>query len=1104
MSLQNQSPFMSQLLFSFDSPDEPLAFEREADAFGHVLSPEQARVRDASAGHLVVVAGAGTGKTELLTQRVLKLLLDGNGKGQGAELEEVVALTFTNKAAAEMRTRVYRALVRRLRRTQNASERARLQLLRARFGEHNRIWTFDSLGARLLELFPEHSSVARGARLPTAGEERALVRGLSRAFWKSAGTFDENEAEELFAFLEIFDRREDALALVRETARRSRNELEGLARLPLFGEFAQGLLDLLDARLARMWRAHERGVEAIGDLDSTKRAQLLDAHAARSSVKEGGFLTTSGWSAPFARTLPDSFGEAARLAMARRLLEWRALGEEALARREALLRTGENGGGDPLWEREWRSRRAVASLARFAMWWQDAEKAWKQERSLADFGDVTRAALALLEQPEVTRALRAQIAHLLVDEFQDTNRDQWRIVQGLRRHVSDNATEGNTLVVGDPKQAIYDFRGGDLTVFEAGRKTLESEGAQKEQLSISRRSAPALVEWTNRAFAAIFPPEDSAREAFEAPHGPLVAAPEAWKEERAPGDKPGVCVLRPLAWRQSGFQAPVKANIEGLRIEAAHALATWLLELFEDARILAENGSPGEVECGAEAVATKISSHLKQSDFAAISGFIARGEPAIAVLFADNTVKSLFENVLRARGVPFESLKGRGFYSSDAVRWSVLLWRALLDPDDEAAWTGLLRCPLGGQSDVALLERFRARRDNEDEWQPCDALDCAMWRAARERFDRWRKLAGVAPASLVLERVLEESELAFFEAALPDAPVRRENWRKVLDMVREREAENEGGLRALVDFFEAQRGDDREPLAPLPSGASIQLMTVHASKGLGFPACVLAQLESPKREGGDKTFLWGEPGGAPLAAFSMGREREDQSTGKDKPPAPLAYELLKRAAFERSLAEWKRLLYVACTRAASHLVLLETDANSPSGSWGAFLRPALGGTGDLRPSGSTSPIRDEQPKATRAPVALEEPKPLNANAAREIRFDVVFGEPSSSLKDAVVRGWIERQLRSEEQDAARLQQDVPFGVRGNVFERQEEWIVGAWEWIVPLSSGELLLVATGENRTIARNRAAAMRRIAQEAELSVGECFALWNEEEGLQSAELK
>ncbi|RYX84989.1 hypothetical protein EON83_07000 [bacterium] len=1086
---------MSQLFISFDSLDEAPPVVREADAYGHILSPEQARVRDAGAGHMVVIAGAGTGKTELLTQRVLKLLLEGDGQGQPAELEQVVALTFTNKAAAEMRTRVYRALVRRLRATNNSAERARLQQLRARFGEDNRIWTFDSLGSRLLQLFPENSPLPRGARLPTAGEERALVRALGRSFWAWADTFDEDGAEELFTFLDAFERRENALALIRDTARRPKGELKFLATLPEFGDFASLLLDVLDARAGRLWRAHSLQIEAFAfaDLGPHMKARLLNPEVAILPVKGGGFLTKTGLSAPFARELPTSVSDAARAALTRRLLDWQEAQTEIHERRDTLGWCDENGEGDPMWEREWRSRRVVSSLARYALWWQRAENEWKRERALADFSDVTRAALTLLDSPEVTATLRSQIAWLLVDEFQDTNRDQWQIVQGLRRHARAEGALGNTLVVGDPKQAIYDFRGGDLGVFEAGRLALEEEGAYKENLSISRRSAPPVVTWTNRAFAAIFPHESSARESFEAPHGPLDAAPEAWATQRAPGDKPGVYLMRPFAWRDASFQPPAKPNIEALRQEAANSLSTWLLELFADSQIL------GSEEADVQ--------QLRQPNFSAISAHIARAEPAVALLFADNNVKGLFEEVLRSRGVPFVSLKGRGFYSSDAVRWSVLLWRALLDSDDESAWVGLLRSPFGGQSDTALLERHIARQpeltDSNDETEaptefaPSDELDAAMWRAAHERLGRWRALAGVAPVSLVMERALEESEVAFFEAGQHDAPVRRENWRKLLDMVRAREKESEGGLRALVDFFEAHQGDDREPMAPLPSGASVQLMTVHASKGLGFPACVLAQLDASKRDGSDKTLLWGELGGEPMAAFSFNREREEETVGREKPRAPLAYELLKRAASERAQAEWKRLLYVACTRAQSHLILLETDANAQSSSWYALIRPALGGVEEMLPSGHAAPIQQPQLPTQEIPSLQNgiEPQHFTVQTTHELRFDTLFGPPSSTLKDAQKRAWLERHLSALGQNTTSIRQDIPFGARGALFNQNADWIIGAWEWLAPLPNNQFLLLATGEDEPTAKTRAQAMRTIAEEAGLAIAQTHALWPNE---------
>lgn len=1090
---------MSQLLMPFDESIEsiPLAKVREPDAYGHILSPEQARVRDAGAGHMVVIAGAGTGKTELLTQRVLKLLLEGDGSGRPAELEEVVALTFTNKAAAEMRTRVYRALVRRLRASNDPGERARLGQLRARFSEDNRIWTFDSLGSRLLGLFPESATLPRGARLPTAGEERDLKRDLGRAFWAWAGTFDADDEEELLAFMDIYERRDKALEVIRAAARRPRAALEFLAIPPEFGDYALSLLEALDTRARNLWHSHTLHIESLADLGPHLQSRLLNPDAAllSSTDKSGGFLTQSGLSAPFARELPASLSVAARAALTKRLLDWRSTQTQIRERRDSLGWCDEQGEGDPLWEREWRSRRTVASLARYAQWWQDAESDWKTRRGLADFGDVTRAALELLDLPEVTNTLRAQIAWLLVDEFQDTNLDQWQIVQGLRRHALSEGAQGNTLVVGDPKQAIYDFRGSDLGVFEQGRLALEREGARREQLSISRRSAPAVVSWTNRAFAAIFPPDDATRQPFEAPHGPLDAAPEAWREPRAPGDNPGVYVLRPPAWRGVSFQEPAKSSVESRRHEAAQALSTWLLELFADAQSLNTANAGGVPP--------------RQPQFSAIAHHIARSEPAVAILFYDNVVKSLYEEVLRARGVPFVSLRGRGFFSCDAVRWSLLLWRALLDADDEAAWVGLLRSPLGGQSDLALLERHLARRAattletpdedaSEPDFTPTDPHDAAMWNTTHERLNRWRSLSSVAPISLVMERVLEESELAFFEAAQYDAPVRRENWRKLLDIVRARETEGEGGLRSLVDYFEAHQDDDREPVAPLPAGASIQLMTVHASKGLGFPACVLAQLESSPPQRNDSALLWGELNGEPLAAFSFSRERDEDGVSSKDPYAPLAYELLRHAASQRSLSEWKRLFYVACTRAQSHLVLLETDADPSANSWGDLARPAMGGVEELSPS-SRPTTAPHLPTEFLPPTVIESqsnaPTPFTAPTALEARFDALFGPPSVSLKDARKRAWLENHLKAHGQNTESIRQNIPFGARGALFDRPATWIVGAWEWLSALENDRFLLLATGETEPVARTRATAMQTIAREAGLEISECFALWPDE---------
>jgi len=1093
-ALRNAPP-MSQLSL-FDSPTPLLHPKRAPDAFGHALSPEQAAVRDAGSGHRVVVAGAGTGKTELLTQRVLKLLLEGAGEELGnsegalspASLEGVVALTFTNKAAAEMRARIYRALVRRLRATNDADERARLSLLRAEFSSRNRIWTFDSLASTVLHLFPEHSPLPRGAALPTAGESRALARTLGRQFWNWVGLGDEAGARSLFEFLEPFERRESALLAIREAARREESDLERLCILPSFPHFARELLDSEAERLDNLWAAHGSEVGALDNLPPSARSALLDSAIVRLPAKEGGILIQKDFSAPFKKQLGEAVSPDAQDVWSERLLDWRAGIEDLEARRHALESCVGDPSLDSLWEREWRGRRLVALLAGYALWWKASERSLKDERRLADFEDWARAALFVLEETEAGALLRSETQWLLVDEFQDTNPAQWRVVEALRKRAPE---PGNALLVGDPKQAIYDFRGGDIRVFDAGRQTLEREGAVSSALSLSRRSAPPIVEWTNRCFASIFPNEGAPRENYEVAHGPLSPVLEAWATPRAIGDVPGVYALKPLTWRGAAAgNAPAKSGIEALRIEAAHALASWLLEVLHDAR-------------------SELPNPLRQPAFASVSKAIGEGQPAIALLFARNAVKGVFENVLRARGVPFTSVGGRGFFRSDAVRWSVSLWRALLDGDDQAALVGVLRSPLGGQSDVALLERHVAKELANESWAPSDAFDAATYAALRLRLANWRTLSGVLPVSQVMERVLEESELLWFEAACPDSAQRRENWAKLLDMVREREAEREGGLRALVDHFEAHADDDSEPLAPLPAGDSIQLMTIHGSKGLGFPCVVLAQLEATNNDKGDGIVLWGEAHGLPTAAFGFSREREDAAQTKEKIAPPLAYAALKREASARAGAEWKRLFYVACTRAQSHLVLLETEGNAPKGSWGAMSAAARIGLEEVRPTTLLTADADAAKLAREETLPLVEPKsrlslsladlggqppaPLVAERAREKRFDALWGAPAG-LSVATERAWVERLLRAFEGDAATIRQDVPFCARGALLDVPCEWILGAWPWLAALPDGTFLLATTGETPALARERAARLYQIAREAGLRVSACYAGWSD----------
>ena len=689
--------------------------------------------------------------------------------------------------------------------------------------------------------------------------------------------------------------------------------------------------------------------------------------------------------------------------------------------------------------------------ARHALWWSGARRSWCARHGVADFPDVARAALELLENPVLAQVLGAGLAHITVDEFQDTNWKQWALLDRLR-----DAGAGHALIVGDEKQAIFRFRGGDIEVFDGVRRLLLGDESPRE-LSVSRRSRPELVEWVNATFAEILPPR-ARKQAFEAPFQALSSSREAGG---------GLGKLEPSRW------AGEDGTLEGREL-MARARALFLRELCADAALLRAGQSARH-----------------QPQLADISAQIARGEVAVAVLVRTHAVKAVCEAALRAEEVPFVSVKGRGFFQSEPVQITLHLLRYLLDGADERAWIGLARGAIGGLSDVALLERSLA----DGQVLPSRADDGLMMAQLQSRLQGWAELARVLPFSEVLERVLDESELSFQDAMAADAAQRAQNWRRILEIVREREASGEGGLSDLAEFLGTlQAEDETQAEAALPVEGSIALMTTYAAKGLEYPLTMLAQCDdAPPTEGAH--LLRGELDGEAQWAFRLRGDEDEEARLPSTPP--LLWEILNHADLERREAEWKRLFYVACTRAQDHLMLIAPPI-SPSNTrcWLALCAHTSGQLAPVTPSKLAAPL----PARAALEVSDEPPQPLPIFEAREIGWETLVGARSSQIRPAQARTWLENSLRERGGDAAQIREETPWSAPASAlgFAGESE-IIGNWEWLARAPQG-LILLATGDDPNAARARAQMMEIAADIANLGARETWALWMADEKIEA----
>jgi len=891
----------------------------------------------------IVQAPAGSGKTELLIQRYLALL------ATVQQPEQVVAITFTRKAAAEMRRRVLRALraAGEDKPSTQAHERTAFELARAviaRDGEHDwqllaqpqrlRIDTLDAFNAWLARQLPVLADGVAAADVvdkaedlyreaaarcvsAIAADDGRLARAL-RVLLRDVGN-DCDQLERLLAAL--LPRRDQWLRVL---------TCDPLELQPLLESALQRLVDdelasadkllgprVLDA-LAPLLR------HAAGAAPDSARAVLAPWLALERPPASGAtalaawrgiaalLLTKQGeWRRRVAK--PEGFGpEHAALRDRLRAVIEELQPNDAL---RAALQTVATLPEARYTEPQWRSLEALQIvLLRLA-----AElKVAFAERGAVDFVELALAAQRALGQvdapSELLLALDRRIQHLLVDEFQDTSQSQRRLLELLTAGWQPG--DGRTLfLVGDPMQSIYRFRDADMSLFLlAKQRGVGTVRLRSLTLHRNFRSAPAIVQWVNVAFSRVFPPADD------------VAAGRA-------------------AFRESAATRTAEAG----QLVRTHATAAVRgAEVSSVVEILAEE---------------------RQRD----------PEQSIAVLVQNRRHLEGLRERLRERGLAVHAVEIDSLGEQQVAQDLAGLTRALLHASDRIAWLAVLRAPWCGLT-LADLDALCG-----------DDRDSAVWdllrqpaRLARLSADgRTRAAAVVATLTdafgarerAALSRWVERTWIALRGPDCLDDAAEQQSAEQFFALLAA--AERRGDLDDPVLLERAL--DSVQPQADAPREQGIEIMTMHRAKGLEFDTVVLLGLAREPRPDEPKALQW--------LARATADARDDfvmvpAAFASDDEGSRLA-DFVRRAERERDAAERARLLYVATTRARERLHLvwqLPADAEKPpASSLLAHLWPVVADSpreGAQAAPAATDPIaitpvlrRLVEPAASGAPIA---------------------------------------------------------------------------------------------------------------------------------------
>jgi ATP-dependent exoDNAse (exonuclease V) beta subunit len=908
---------------------------------------------------LVVEAAAGTGKTTETIARIVALLCAGR-----AHLSRIACVTFTEKAAGEMKLRLRTELDRRKQREQDPVVSARLaQALREL--EEARIGTIHGFCADILRERPVEARVDPLFEVASDDEARALY----------GECFDLWFQESLEAPGEGLRR-----ALRRRTRERGADGPRGMLESAGFrltdardfpAPWKRAPIDKkaeIDAMLARLQKLGEYGV----GLPKTDPPNFLvvNLHEVGNAVSE--ILRRED-----VQKTRDYDGLEAELRTISRLKSWGWKGSGKFLR-EGVLRQ------DVANERDALKIALDALVVRL-----DADlaaclfaelsvvtAAYERRKARAgrlDFRDLLVKTRDLVRDDLVVREeLMSRFSHLLVDEFQDTDPLQAEILLLLsgQKAVGTDAfavepLPGKLFVVGDPKQSIYRFRRADVALYERVKKHLVARGARVLNLTTSFRSAPSIQRAVNTAFA-----DRMLGQPGQATYVPL----SPFKNE--PPDHPTLVAL-PVPRPYSDWGKVVSWKIEESLPDAVGAYIDWLVR---------KSGYTVEESGG-----TRVPLAARH----------------ICILFKrlqsmDGDRTRPYVRALETRRIAHALVGGRSFFLREEVSAMVAALTAMEWPDDELSVYATLRGPFVALTDAEILA-YKDKYGLHPFKQPKDEELTPFTRPVAQAMDLLRKLhraRNLRPFAETIRKFLSETRAHAALAFWPAGEQALANTLRMMDIARRFERQRPRSFRAFVLYLGEQLHSGSVEDAPVVEETSdgVRMMTVHRSKGLEFPVVILADPAAPATQREPSRYVDAERG---LFATQLAG------------CVPLELSENKARILEEDAFESDRLLYVAATRAKEMLIVPVVGDERVEG-WLSPMHPVI------------YPKRGRERAATALPggpefggdSVLERPAKARAHESMSVRPGV--HEPEAG--DSKVVFWDPHALELDREDEVGMRQ----------------------------------------------------------------------------------
>lgn len=804
------------------------------------LTDEQLLAVEENSIPIIISAGAGSGKTRVLVEKFWRLL------ELGFDIDEILAVTFTRKAAREMIERIRRRVD--LSDLEPAKKRSLKEGLNTAW-----IGTIDSICSRIIRDYPIEADIDPYFNIAddmTVNQLRyEIARGIvlkeidkrEVAVLEYIETFGYNQIlDDMQTLLTIMTRKGISLEEIKDVTWSSIDEVK----------------DNLSKLVNDIEEVYESIIACLPDLSEKTKTYKKVAQMAENKGMWLKIVSNVG---------NLNFDEEDWLALQK--LQDLGKGNHAKEVKEyfdALKTLTKQLQGSIV---DINNRRYLETLFNLTKQMNDQFIAVKAEKNLLEYSDLEDKTIHILKNyPEILTHFQNQFKHIMVDEFQDTNYRQVELISLLS-----NQFNNCVFAVGDPKQSIYRFRGAQVNLFAETTNVISRVGGLSHQLSNNFRTRSILIDFINSIFGNLM--KDSKDFVFQ----PLVAARFSQGDDHT--------------------------EIHLLKSDDDLPMDTDEAEAYLVARRISEMVNNEEKLVYEKVGHKEVARSVKYSD--------------IAILFQKSKTMNIFTSVLSEHNIPYFVVGSHGFFTTEEVNTVILALKVIDNFYDEFSWVGILRSAMFGVSDEALWlikQKYNFIHEgihnieeliNEIETTDYDAL-----LLARTLINNI--IANKSRLSLaeIIEKIINESNYDLFLSCQPNGEQKLANINKLIEMATQDTIEVYDDIGEFLDYVERAKnsnsGDEQQAVIDDEASNTVKLMTIHQSKGLEFPIVILPHLHERFNitDATDKLVFCDDIGlfiNTDPKGFLRTKAQEEE----------------KRLILE----EYKRLFYVAQTRACDYLIL---------------------------------------------------------------------------------------------------------------------------------------------------------------------------------------